>query len=68
MQIRIIIEHKYSFSHQKQICSYREERKEGVFVSISTYQERNIKISRTHPRLRVIGKINTSGQETNKKN
>jgi len=27
MQIRIIIEHKYSFSHQKQICSYREEKK-----------------------------------------
>jgi hypothetical protein len=68
MQIRIIIEHKYSSSHQKQICSYRKERKEGVFVSIFTNQERNTKISRTHPRLRVIGRINTSGQGINKKN
>jgi len=68
MQIRIIIEHKYSSSHQKQICSYREERKEGVFVSIFTDQERNTKISRTHPRLRVIGRINTGGQGINKKN
>jgi hypothetical protein len=68
MQIRIIIEHKYSFSHQKQICSYREERKEGVFVSIFTDQERNTKISRTHPRLMVICRINTNGQGINKKN
>jgi hypothetical protein len=59
MQIRIIIEHKYSSSHRKQICCYREERKEGVFVSIFIDQERNTKISRTHPRLRVIGRINT---------
>jgi hypothetical protein len=68
MQIRIIIKHKYSSSHQKQICSYREERKEGVFISIITNQERNTKISRTHPRLRVIGRINTGGQGINKKN
>jgi len=67
MQIRIIIEHKYSSSHQKQICSYRKERKKGVFVSIFTNQERNTKISRTHPRLRVIGRINTGGQRINKK-
>jgi hypothetical protein len=67
MKIRIIIEHKYSSSHQKQICSYRKERKEGVFVSIFTNQERNTKISRTHPRVRVIGKINTGGQGINKK-
>jgi hypothetical protein len=52
MQIRIIIEHKYSSSHQK-ICSNRKERKEGVFVSIFANQERNTKISRTHLRLRV---------------
>jgi hypothetical protein len=44
MQIRIIIEHKYSSSYQKKICSYRKERKEGVFVSIFTDQERNTKI------------------------
>jgi hypothetical protein len=62
MQIRIIIKHKYSSSHQKQICSYREERKEGGFVSIFTNQERNTKILRTHPRLRVIGRINTGEQ------
>jgi hypothetical protein len=68
MQIRIIIEHKYSSSYQKQISSYREERKEGVFVSIFIDQERNTKISTTHPRLLVIGRINTSGQGINKKN
>jgi hypothetical protein len=68
MQIKIIIEHKYSSSHQKQIRSYREERKEGVFVSIFTDKERNTKILRTHPRLRVIGRINTGGQLINKKN
>jgi len=62
MQIRIIIEHKYSSSHKKKkICSYREERKEGVFVSIFIDQERNTKISRTHLRFRVIGRINTGG-------
>jgi hypothetical protein len=43
MQIRIIIEHKYYLSYQKQICNYREERREGVLVSIVTDQERNIK-------------------------
>jgi hypothetical protein len=67
MQIRIIIEHKYSSSYQKQIGSYREERKEGVFVSIFTDQERNTKISTTHPRLRVIGRINTGGKGIKKK-
>jgi len=44
-----------------------KERKEGVFVSIFANQERNTKISRTHPRLRVIGRINTGGQGINKK-
>jgi hypothetical protein len=33
-----------------------------------TNQERNTKISRTHPRLRVIGKINPGGKGINKKN
>jgi hypothetical protein len=33
MQIKKIIEHKYSYSHKK-ICSNRKERKEGVFISI----------------------------------
>ena len=69
MQIRIIIEHKYSYSHQKQICSYVNKKKEGVFISIFfTNQERNTKISRTHPRLRVIGKINPGVKGINKKN
>ena len=43
MQIRIIIEHKYYPSYQKQTCNYREERREGVLVSIFTDQERNTK-------------------------
>jgi hypothetical protein len=69
MQIRIIIKHKYSYSHQKQICTYvKKEKREFFFISIFTNQERNTKISRTHPRLRVIGKINPGGKEINKKN
>jgi hypothetical protein len=43
MQIRIIIEHKYSSSYQKQICNNREERREGVLISIFTDKERNTK-------------------------
>jgi hypothetical protein len=43
MKIRIIREHKYYSSYQKQISNYREERREGVLVSIFTDQERNIK-------------------------
>ena len=68
MQIRIIIEHKYYSSYQKQIGNYRKERREGVLVSIFTDQERH-QISRTHPRFRVIGKkkINTGRQGINKK-
>jgi hypothetical protein len=66
MQIKIIIEHKYPSSHKK-IGSYCKEGKEGVFVSIFTNQERNTKISRTHPRLRIIDRINTCEQEINKK-
>jgi len=54
MQIRIIIEHKYYSSYQKQIGNYCKERR-GVLVSIFTDQERH-QISRTHPRFRVIGK------------
>jgi len=42
MQIRIIIEHKYYSSYRKQICNYREERREGVLVFISIDQERNV--------------------------
>ena len=71
MQIRIIIEHKYSYSHKKKKpdLQLRKERKEGVFISIFTNQEKNTKISRTHPRLRpVIGKINPGGKGINKKN
>jgi hypothetical protein len=68
MQIRIIIEHKYSYSHQKHICSYVKKEKRVFYISIFTNQERNTKISRTHPRLRVIGKINPGGKWINKKN
>jgi hypothetical protein len=44
MQIRIITEHKYYSSYQKQICNYREERRERVLVKIIFIdQERNTK-------------------------
>jgi len=44
MQIRIITEHKCYSSYQKQICNYREERREGVLVKIIFIdQERNTK-------------------------
>jgi hypothetical protein len=33
MQIRIIIEYKYSYSHQKQICSYvKKEKREFLYL------------------------------------
>jgi hypothetical protein len=67
MQIRIIIEHEYSSSHKKKFCSNRKERKERVFVSTFANQERNTKISRTHPGLRLVGRINTCGQGINNK-
>jgi hypothetical protein len=51
MQIREIIEHKYSSSHQISTAIIREEERE--FLSILANQERNTRISRTHPRLRV---------------
>jgi hypothetical protein len=64
MQIKIIIEHKYSSSHKKSAATVRKEKE--FFVSIFANQKTNIKISRTHPRLRVIGRINTYGQGINK--
>jgi hypothetical protein len=67
MQIKIIIEHKYSSSHQKSAATVRKEKREFFFLSIFANQERNTKISRTHTRLRVIGRINTCGQGINKK-
>jgi hypothetical protein len=45
-----------------------KKEKMEFLVSIFTDQERNTTISRTHPRLRVIGRINTGGQRINKKN
>jgi DNA invertase Pin-like site-specific DNA recombinase len=47
--MRIIIEHKYSSSHQNSAAIVKKEKR--VFVSIFANQERNIKILRTHPRL-----------------
>ena len=67
MQIRIIIEHKYYSSYQKQICNYREERKEGVLVSIFTDQERNTKFQEPIQDLGLQVKINTGRQGINKK-
>jgi hypothetical protein len=52
MQIRKIIEHKYSFSHQKSAAIVRKEKREFLYAFLQN-QERNTKISRTHPRLRV---------------
>jgi len=51
MQIREIIEHKYSSSHQKSATTIRKK-KEFLYPFLQN-QERNIKISKTHPRLRV---------------
>jgi hypothetical protein len=56
MQIRIIIKHKYYSSYQKQISNYREEKREGVLVSIFYRSREKYQISRTHPRFRFIGK------------
>jgi hypothetical protein len=52
MQIRKIIKHKYSFSHQKSAAIIRKEKREFLYPLLLN-QERNIKISRTHLRLRV---------------
>jgi len=52
MQIRKIIKHKYSFSYQKSAAIIRKEKREFLYPFLLN-QERNIKISRTHLRLRV---------------
>jgi hypothetical protein len=52
MQIRKIIEHKYSYSHQKSGAIVKKEKREFLYLFLQN-QERNTKISRTHPRLRV---------------
>ena len=65
MQIRIIIEHKYSSSYQKSTTIVRKEKREFLYPFLQI--KRETEISRTHPRLRVIGRINTCGQGINKK-
>ena len=66
MQIRIIIEHKY-YSLTKKNLQLSWRKKRGSF-GIYFYKSREKhQISRTLPRLRVIGKINTGGQGINKK-
>jgi hypothetical protein len=67
MQIRKIIEHKYSYSHQKSAAIIRKEKRDFLDPFLQN-QERHTKISRTHPRLRVYRWNNTYGQEINKKN
>ena len=52
MQIRKIIEYKYPLL-TKTIYRNHKERKYGVLHPFLQNQERNTKISRTHPRLRV---------------
>jgi hypothetical protein len=52
MQIRKNIEHEYSFSHKKSAAIVRKEKREFLYPFLQN-QERNTKISRTHPRLRV---------------
>ena len=40
MQIRIIIEHKYFYSHQKQICSYvKKEKREFLYLFLQIKRE-----------------------------
>jgi hypothetical protein len=42
MQIRIIIEHKYSYSHQKQICSYvKKEKREFLYLFFYKSREKH---------------------------
>jgi len=65
MQIRIIIEHKYSSSYQKSTTIVRKEKREFLYPFLQI--KRETEISRTHPRLRVIGRINTGWQGINKK-
>ena len=52
MQIRKIIKHKYFYSHQKSAPIVNKEKREFLYPFLQN-QERNTKISRTHPRLRV---------------
>jgi hypothetical protein len=52
VQIREIIEYKYSSPHQKSAATMRKEKREFC-IHFCKNQERNTKISRTHPRLRV---------------
>jgi len=51
VQIREIIKYKYSSPHQKSAATIRKEKEFLYFIL--TNQERNTKISGTHPRLRV---------------
>jgi hypothetical protein len=54
VQIREIIEYKYSSPHQKFVATrnlLQPKERKGVFVSILANQEKNTKISRTHPRM-----------------
>jgi len=40
MQIRIIIEYKYSYSYQKQICSYvKKEKREFLYLFFEIKRE-----------------------------
>jgi hypothetical protein len=52
VQIREIIEYKYSSPHQKSAATKRRENREFLYPFLQN-QERNTKISRTHPRLKV---------------
>jgi len=52
VQIREIIEYKYFFPHQKFAATIRKEKRMFLYFILAN-QERNTKISRTHPRLRV---------------
>jgi hypothetical protein len=52
VQIREIIEYKYSSPHQKYAATIRKEKRKFLYFILAN-QERNTKISRTLPRLRV---------------
>jgi len=69
MQIKIIIEHKYSSSHQNRFAdNVKKEKREFLYSFLQIKRETPKFQKKTHPRLRVIGRINTGGKGINKRN
>jgi hypothetical protein len=66
MQIREIIEHKYSSSHQKYAATIRKEKIEFLYPFLQIKRE-TPKFQEPIQDYGFIGRINTCGQEINKK-